>query len=252
MFEKVYVIHVSKGYEDREQHINKHLAEQGIAFEYILDGDISDLSEEIVSQTFVGRATRNPAVMSCAYKHFLAYEALLASNASWALVLEDDIFLKSNFTKTLRNYLIRTPLPGDRPVLFNLEGANRYVPWIRKKRGVHVYRAGHTKLAGAYLINRLAAQTYLAYIKEHKCAYPLDHFQTKIGQATGVQFYWAEPFLACQGSKNGAFASELSHRRKTRFRWISDFARKLSGGYQKYIVTNVSPKRYREFTAYKR
>ena len=51
----VFVIHVSEGYEERRQHIDKHLPERGIVhFEYMLRGDIKDLTPEVKTKYFKG------------------------------------------------------------------------------------------------------------------------------------------------------------------------------------------------------
>ena len=41
--EKVLVLHVKQGYEERAKHIEKMLGELHIPFEYILDGDIKEI-----------------------------------------------------------------------------------------------------------------------------------------------------------------------------------------------------------------
>ena len=46
----VFVLHVKKGYEDREQHIKAMLQKMNIPFSWILDGDIADLTPEILDK----------------------------------------------------------------------------------------------------------------------------------------------------------------------------------------------------------
>ncbi len=67
---KTFVIHVSKGYEERRQYIDKHLPERGITdYEYMLAGDIDDLSDD-VRNGFFDDSLRLPE-KSCFYKHYL-------------------------------------------------------------------------------------------------------------------------------------------------------------------------------------
>ncbi len=58
VIDNTFVIHVSEGYEERRQHIDKHLPERGINnFTYRLDGDITDFSEDILDAHFIWRGT---------------------------------------------------------------------------------------------------------------------------------------------------------------------------------------------------
>ena len=89
----VFVLHVKKGYEDREQHIKAMLQKMNIPFSWILDGDIADLTPEILDKYFAGDMHKAGATASCAYKHVLAYKEIIAKNLDGALILEDDIQL---------------------------------------------------------------------------------------------------------------------------------------------------------------
>ena len=89
----VFVLHVKKGYEDREQHIKGMLQEMNIPFSWILDGDIADLTPEILDKYFAGDMHKAGATASCAYKHVLACKEIIAKNLDGALILEDDIQL---------------------------------------------------------------------------------------------------------------------------------------------------------------
>ncbi|WP_153881082.1 hypothetical protein [Bacteroides uniformis] len=48
MQEKVLVLHVKKGYEERARHIEQMLHEKGIEFEYVTDGDKPDITADIL------------------------------------------------------------------------------------------------------------------------------------------------------------------------------------------------------------
>ena len=98
--EKVLVLHVKQGYQERAEHIEKMLARLCIPFEYILDGDVSDLSQEILDKYFkpgkeklYGYTPRT----SCSYKHFLAYEYIIRNNLEGALIFNTSVNFYGNF-----------------------------------------------------------------------------------------------------------------------------------------------------------
>ena len=57
--EKVLVLHVKQGYEERAKHIEKMLGELHIPFEYILDGDIKDITTEVLQKYFKNEGKEN-------------------------------------------------------------------------------------------------------------------------------------------------------------------------------------------------
>ncbi len=77
--ENVFVLHVKHGYEDREEFMERELSRFGIDFEYILDGDIPDITNEIFNKYFdKAYFQRINAEVSCALKHILAYEKIVS------------------------------------------------------------------------------------------------------------------------------------------------------------------------------
>lgn len=49
---KVFVCHVKTGYQDREQHITQMLGRMKMPFEFITEGDIADLTPEVLNHYF--------------------------------------------------------------------------------------------------------------------------------------------------------------------------------------------------------
>lgn len=98
--QKVFVMHVKKGYEERRAHIENMLERLGIDCEFMLDGDIEDLSSEVIHRYFTGTVMsgKTPGT-SCALKHLLTYRTIIERNMNGALILEDDIRLSRNFVK---------------------------------------------------------------------------------------------------------------------------------------------------------
>ena len=74
---KILVLHVKKGYEDRQKHIEKMMKSWGYSFEYILDGDMDDLNQEFVHQCFTGEMECISRANSVATKHLKAATAII-------------------------------------------------------------------------------------------------------------------------------------------------------------------------------
>lgn len=128
----VFVIHVSEGYEERRHHIDKHLPERGIAnFEYMLRGDIKDLTPEVKAKYFTGN-DKLPE-LSCAYKHILVYEEMVKRGIERALVLEDDAFLANDTLAQLQR--VDEEMRDEVNFIVNIEHSNRSVPFKVKNQG---------------------------------------------------------------------------------------------------------------------
>jgi glycosyl transferase family 25 len=84
---KVFVLHVKKGYEERAAHIDSMMSRLGIEFEYFLAGDIPDLTPELLDKYFTGMMKATLPVTSCATKHLLCHEKIVADNLPCALIL---------------------------------------------------------------------------------------------------------------------------------------------------------------------
>jgi glycosyl transferase family 25 len=99
-----YIIHVKKGYEDRERSIIEQFARLGMACEWILDYDIADLSPEVLDRYQYRGRKLGPAEISCSLKHIGAWEKIAAGSSAGAFVFEDDVLIdlqrfKAGFTR---------------------------------------------------------------------------------------------------------------------------------------------------------
>ncbi|ALM72162.1 glycosyltransferase family 25 protein [Vibrio vulnificus] len=237
----VFVIHVSEGYEERRHHIDKHLPEKGIAnFEYMLRGDIKDLTPEVKAKYFIGN-NKLPE-LSCAYKHILVYEEMVKRGIERALILEDDAFLANDTLTKLQR--VDEEMRDEVNFIVNIEHSNRSVPFKVKKTGQLCYLASHTKRCGGYVIHLDVAKKIVAFFESNQTNLPIDAFQTHMRDILNYNTFWMDPPVVFQGSKNGAFESELSQRKKSKFTGLTSFFR---DGYQRYIVTNLSKKRLASF-----
>ncbi|WP_322803458.1 glycosyltransferase family 25 protein [Vibrio alfacsensis] len=237
----VFVIHVSEGYEERRQHIDKHLPERGIVhFEYMLRGDIKDLTPEVKTKYFKGND--NLPELSCAYKHILVYEEIVKRNIEVALVLEDDAFLASDAVDKLK--LVECEMRDEVNFIVNIEHSNRSVPLKIKEKGKLCYLASHTKRTGGYIIHLDVARKFVQFFEENRTGMPSDVFQTQMRDVLEYNTFWMDPPVVYQGSKNGTFDSDLSSRKQSAFTSITSFFR---DSYQRYLVTNLSKKRLASF-----
>ena len=95
--DRVYVIHVRNGAEDRAAFIEGQLARLGIEFEYVLDGDRDRLTPEVMARWFRGTMATPTPDTSCSFKHLTACERIVRDGHDSALVLEDDVVLPPGF-----------------------------------------------------------------------------------------------------------------------------------------------------------
>lgn len=210
-----FVMHVKKGYEKRGEHVEKMLGRLGVPFEYILDGDIPDLTDDIINRYFTGAEMTVPtAPVSCAFKHLLACEQMLAAGLPDALMLEDDIILHSNFVPVFnlsveqaRAYAAANP----RPVMVSYEDTRlRFVPRSRRKKGTVIYKGDRDRMTGAYYINAAAARLIVDYARSQKIDRPIDLFHCFLLRRGLLTYFWCQPTIATQGSHTGAFASAIN------------------------------------------
>lgn len=208
----VFVIHVSSGYEEREKHINDHLPNRGIMdFDYMLEGDIKDLSDEIQCAMFADDKL-SLAEKSCFYKHYLVYKKMVDESIAKVLVLEDDVYLCRNFLPKIKKII--KELNGKCNFLVNIEAANLSVPFFHRKFGQFLYLANTTKMAGGYLIDLAAAKKIIKYLDVNKADLPIDVFQSEKRDEIKLNIYWSQPYLVEQGSKNGRFSSSVNDEKK--------------------------------------
>ncbi len=214
---KTYIIHVSDAYE-REQHMQAQLKDKSLDVSFILDGDKNALTTVQINTYFKGRMASPLASTSCAMKHILACEESVKSGEELALVLEDDIRLYANFSKLedIKHEIATRNLSN---FMISLEDSDlRYVPRSQRKKNVLLYPQMEGRLAGAYLIDKKAAENMLNYIAKNKVDVPIDWFHTKCIREGLIQMYWSHPPLATQGSLDGSIESIIDKGKHGAFR----------------------------------
>lgn len=177
MQEKVLVLHVKKGYEERARHIEQMLHEKGIEFEYVTDGDKPDITADILDHYFADQMHQVTAATSCALKHLYAYERILQNNWNGALILEDDMIFYKHFIPIF-NKCMQECKERELPNIFiSFEDSSlHFVPKSQRKKGILLYPAKRDRFAGCYYISRECAQLIINYVATHKCHLPSTSF----------------------------------------------------------------------------
>lgn len=212
----IYVLHVREGYETRAAHVDAMMARLGLDFEYVLDGDIADLTDDWLAANFTpGMRARQAWILSCTTKHLIAMRRTLEKGAAGALVLEDDIYLSKKF-KTVFEATMREMAARDasRPAIISYEDTRlRFVEHSRLQKGRHLYAGDRDRMAGAYYVNAAAARLLLDVAAGEHMSQPIDLEHRRLLDAGQLDYLWCEPTVATQGSFSGAFRSSLTLNR---------------------------------------
>jgi glycosyl transferase family 25 len=205
-----YVLHVKRGYEDREVCIIDQFNALGLEFEWVLDHDKQDLSPDILAQ-YGYRGDLPPEAISCSMKHIAAWERIAAGAAMGGLILEDDALLdKKRFLSTVDACLQELKRDwGGRGCICLGNGCAMFVPWTKLKSGKRLYRAEVVRATDSYYIDRHTAVQRLDWIRKNGFDLPADHLINTIDTRLGLVILWAEPTVVTQGSHTGLFASSI-------------------------------------------
>ncbi|MGF1721734.1 glycosyltransferase family 25 protein [Vibrio kyushuensis] len=238
---RTFIIHVSKGYEDRRQHIDSHLPERGITdYEYMLRGDIDDLSEDVRNEFFTD--TLRLAEMSCFYKHYLVMKRAVKERIPQVLVFEDDVLLIDSFTDRLEKSL--EELGGKQCYLVNIEDAATSVPYSCRKPNQTLYLCATNKLCGGYVYDLAFAEKMVSFIESKSVEAPIDGFIGNENENLGYSIYWCQPPLVAQGSKSGLFSSELNGAKSGRYATIRSA---IKDWYRRDVRSHISKKQKQLF-----
>lgn len=207
---KIFVLHVKEGYQQRATHIEQMMARQGLPFEYILDGDIPDLHAQRLDDYFASYMHSASAATSCAMKHLLAYEQIVEQKLEGALILEDDIMLKSNFIPVFERSL-REVTPEAMYVGYEATHL-RFVKGSERRKGQVNYIKPRVQCTGAYYITRQGAEAILEEVRKNRCDLAFDLYLDKLSAQGTLKIYWSHPVIAEQGSHNGSTSSSITNK----------------------------------------
>ncbi len=198
------------------------LSNKELVYEYIWEGDKKDITQEILDELFTGELIPLSAGTSCVYKHILAYRKLVESNDTMALIFEDDVYLKKSFSENLNKIEQEIKSRALKNFVISLEDSNlKYVAGSEKIPNILLYKKLHGRMAGAYLIDRQAANNILQSIKNNKCSVPIDWFHNFASESNLIQIYWSSVILATQGSLDGSIPPTLDNKSTGIFRILS-------------------------------
>jgi len=218
---KAYIIHVRTAY-NREKHMECQLMGRNLDCAYILQGDKDELTDYVLQNYFRGKMKSFSSMASCAYKHFLAYEDMVANNIGYALILEDDIFINKRFDKGLENICGEINAGKLSNFLISLEDSNlKYVRGSIRKKNKFLYRNKYNRMAGAYIVDLNCAKAMLSEVEKNKCHLPVDWFHNHCSDEGLIDVYWAHPTLATQGSLNGKIKSMIDSKPSSVYRIAS-------------------------------
>ena len=221
----VFVITCKKGFEDRRRSIERQFGQRNIPFEYILDHDVADLSQEYIAERFNADTLRK-VDMSIISKHFEICKIVVERKLKNVLVFEDDIVFLEAFDEHIEDILAEAKtIKGDFCVYFS-NACHLYVAPQLIKKGKHIYPGNKCRAADSFYMNYGAALKRWEYFKNNKIFEPIDITFNHVDPSIGVDFLWTEKILIEQGSMNGLFDSSLETRKKKslyrKMRWNLD------------------------------
>ena len=219
----ILVIHV-RGNEDRRRFIQRQLDAIGLPCHFILDGNVEDLSDDILDRFFAGDMHGRFPRTSCAYKHLLAMQYVVEHHLEGALVVEDDLCFYRRFSKFFPKSLEECREKyADLPYIVNYEESSLlFVPRSQRKKGTVVYPAQRDRYAGCLYISQKAAGIILDYIRENRTDTPLDVLHSKLAAQGLIHYFWSHPCLACQCSCDGSMPTMIPTRPRPlkRLKWF--------------------------------
>jgi len=203
----LYVINV-KAFHERRAFMEAQLLKHEMKAEFVLDGDADELTAEIINKYFIGD-NLSPNQMSCALKHIMTLESIVANKQQQALVLEDDAIFSPRFNEGLHYALEESPRFDGPKVIFIGCGGNFYTPKSLRKPGQHLYLGSRGRFTDSYIIDCNTAQKRLDWITRNKVSLPIDNQFEKIDRELGISMLWLEEPVVEQGSKAGLFMSAV-------------------------------------------
>jgi len=218
---KTFIIHVGTAIE-RMKHMQVQLKDKNLDTEFILRGNKEDLSYEIMQKYFTGELNSVSNGTSCVYKHLLAYTEITKNHTEIALILEDDIFFHSNFNESLSKILSEIKRDQLSNFVISLEDSSlTYVARSEFIADKMLYKKLHGRMAGAYLIDFLGAQTILEEVTKNKCHVPIDWYHNYLSEKGKINILWLYNPVATQGSLEGSIQSTLDSKAFSKFKVLS-------------------------------
>lgn len=223
----IYVVHGVRGYEAREEMLNKLLKEDhSLDFEFVTEFADETINEELIKQYFVSnvRDLMKRGAIYCTLVHILILEKVVQRNEKYTIIFENDICFLGNFREKIKP-IVEEAKTLKEGFIISLENSTLEFPsWRKTKKGKYLYPAKAGRCAGAYMIDNAAAKKMLEDLKQTKCSLVIDWWHNNLIDRGIIDMYWAHPPVAEQGSFNGKVSSTISVRNNgsiRRFRWLA-------------------------------
>lgn len=214
----VFVLHVRVGYADRELCIYEMMRRRNISFTFVLDGDVSDLTDSVLDKYFVGCMHQRNATTSCAMKHIIACENIVDRNLDGALVLEDNVMLYDNFENVYEACMSELKSRNlERAIISFEDSALKFVPRSERKSGQYLYKKNSDRFAGALYYSYDAAKMIVDYVASYHCNLPIALLHTELTRMSMLNYYWCHPCIATQGFHACAFDTCTNMRSVKKF-----------------------------------
>jgi glycosyl transferase family 25 len=201
---KIFITHYSKLIE-RKEHILKQFDKENITeFEFVEKYDKDEITEEEAS---LFPPNHKKDIMSLSLKHYFIYQEVL-DKYDYALVFEDDVILDDNFMEKLNNYI--KELPEDYDMLFIGNGCGLHVNSDLLIPDIHIYKNGGSRCTDSYVVSKKGCKKLLEYKDSRRSNdQGIDWWINYASRDMGLNIYWCEPTIVCQGSQNGTFHPSL-------------------------------------------
>jgi glycosyl transferase, family 25 len=209
----VYVLSVKK-FTDRIAHIEKELANQSIAFEFIFEHDLGSIDPLLEEKTFGSHPKIEPPQRSLVLKHISAWKKCVENKYNNILVFEDDVILHQFFNQEI-DLVMKDIAKKDPSYLIFLGGADTRVPkeyFLSKEKVIK----NPIATADGYITDYSACYKRLAWLESNQVSLPADHLLKDIDQQEKITQYWSYKPLVQQGSVFGMFTSTLDGKRKNK------------------------------------
>jgi glycosyl transferase, family 25 len=213
-----YVLHVKKGFKEREDSIVEQFSKLNLPFEWILDHDKNEITPQLLEK-YKYSGNLKKVEISCALKHICAWEQIAQGNSSGAFIFEDDILIDIDKFKIVAQKALaefQTKWSGAGCISLG-SGCALYVPWTKKEKKRMLYPAEMVRAADSYWINKETARMLMKWIKENGFSLPADHLIDKICGQLKIPILWLDPTIVNQGSHTGLFSSSIQNLERGKF-----------------------------------
>lgn len=219
----VYIIHYSK-LSDRKKYMEKQLVDFGInnlRIKWIDNFDREIITEELRQNNYMRNPSwreLSPSEIANGIAHNHALESISLST-NLGLVLEDDIILKPGFLDYVYKCIKMAPSDWDILTLggdYN-DGTGKYDHDYKDITNGELRLEVPDKICttvSCYLLKPQTARKIMSHKLYKPFCYPIDETLCHILPELELKVFWAQPWLAYEGSKSGIFKSCILDERK--------------------------------------